>query len=168
MTFGKKSMQQRVSLIVACNSSGKNLATTIRDRITPSGFDFDPVPLMNQSHLAFYHTYIDLWSMGDTFDRFLYPKTSLTMVEAHSTQVWTILRAEMRIRNKPRNAEEEILRSLLVCAKDIYKTPTDDFYFFLVRSILPTTATSFDPKNEEKPNKSEMATPRNPSDYFGS
>jgi hypothetical protein len=142
-------MQQHVSLIVACDSSGRTLAKTIRERITSNGFEFDPVPLMNESHLAFYHSYVDLWSMRDTFDRFIYPKNALTLVEAYSTQVWTIPRAKMRIRNKARNTEEEILRSLLCYAKDIYKTSEADFYFFLIRSILPTTATSFDPKNEE-------------------
>jgi hypothetical protein len=137
-------MQQRVSIIVACNSSGRNLVETAESRITSAGFDFDPLSFTDKSHLAFYVSYIDVWSMGDTFHRFLYPKKEIKFISKDSTQIWIIDRSRLHIRNKPRNEEEQFLHSLLLQAKNFYKMKNVNFYFFLVRSVF-TSSTGFNP-----------------------
>jgi hypothetical protein len=137
-------MQQKVSIIVACNSSGRSLVKTAKSRITATGFDFDPLLLTDKSHLAFYLNYIDVWSTEDTFQRFLYPKNKLKFISKNSTQIWIIDRSELQIRNKPRNKEEEFLHSVLLQAKSFYKMKDVDFYFLLVRSIF-TSSTGFNP-----------------------
>jgi len=129
-------MQQTVTLIVVCNAPGRELFRTAKRRLFPTGFTFDPVPLLKGSQLAFYLTYIDVWSMGDSFEKFLYPKSEVKYHENGRTMLWAVRREKLRLRSKPRSVEQATLFSLLQHAKNTYRRATDESYLFMVRSVF--------------------------------
>ena len=129
-------MQQTVTLIVACNAPGRELFRTAKRRLSPTGFTFDPVPLLKGSQLAFYLTYLDVWSMCQSFEKFLYPRSEVKYYEKGSTMLWAIRREKLRLRNKPMNEEEAIFLSMLQHARQTYRRATDESYLFIVRSVF--------------------------------
>jgi len=140
-------MQQTVTLIVVCGSSGRKLFASAQKLLTASGFRFDPEPLRQKSHLAFYMTYLDVWSMGNTFERFLYPKKEVRKYESGVSSLWAIRREKLSLRNTARNEEERRLKECLSQARSAYRQATDESYLFMYRSVI-CCSDGFNPEPE--------------------
>jgi len=138
-------MQQRISIFVVCDSSGREIFATMEDRISSEGFSFDEEELLKKSHLAFSATYLDLWSIRDSFERFLFPRKKVRHFTKGMTLVWAIRREDLVVRNSPRNEEEIVFRTFLMAAKNMYKAATTESYLFVVRTVW-TASDGFNPE----------------------
>lgn len=137
-------MQQFVTLLVVCEDSGRHVFETLEQRIRTEGFHVDLDPLLTKSHLAFHLRYLDVWSMGDSFERFLYPKKELVHHAVGATELWALRREKLAVRGTPENEEEKRLKEYLLQARQVCRRATDESYFIMVRTIFDVS-TGFNP-----------------------
>ena len=89
----------------------------------------------------FYNEHLDLWSMGDSFDRFLRPRKHVRFFEHESCQLHAIARDRLRLRAVARDDEERLLRDVLDHAKRMYQGGSG-CYLFLLRRVRGTSSGS--------------------------
>ena len=92
--------------------------------------------LIASDGVLFYSDHLDLWSMGDSFDRCLRPKSQLRYFEAGSSQLYAIPRDLLRLRASPRNEEERLFRAVLQSAKSIYRPDASGAFLFVLRQVF--------------------------------
>lgn len=133
-------MQQFVTILVLCGESGRQLFDEAEPRLTTNGFDWDRQQMIQGCQLAYWCSFLDVWSMGDSFDRFLGPENELRTASAGSHQLVCCRRENIRVEGKARNQEEERLKQILLQARDAYRSSTDESYLFQIRSVFDASS----------------------------
>jgi len=133
-------MQQFVTIFVICGEAGRHLYDEAESRLTTNGFDWDRQQTIQGSQLAYWCSFLDAWSMGDSFDRFLGPENELRVASAGSHQLVCCRRENVRILGKARNQEEERLQQILLPAREAYLSATDESYLFQIRSVFDASS----------------------------
>lgn len=95
--------------------------------------------LIASNGVLFYSEHLDLWSMGDSFNRFLRPKKHLRYFDEGGSQLYGIRRDLLQLRAPARDDEERLLRGLLKSAKSIYKRADSEAYLFVLRQVVGTS-----------------------------
>lgn len=129
-------MQQFITIFVLCCESGRKLFDESDSRLTEGGFNWDRSQMIQSSQLAYWSSFLDVWSTGDSFERFLKPSRELRQVKVGSHQLLCCRRENIRIRGEARNGEEERLKQILKQARKAYKISTDESYLFQLRSVF--------------------------------
>ena len=129
-------MQQFITIFVLCGESGRRIFDESKSRLSDEGFDWDHDQMTQSGQLAYWVRLLDVWSMGDAFDRFLQPKNDLQTVNSGSHQLVCCRRELVRIEGKARNEEESRLKEVLQQAKEAYSETTDESYIFQLRSVF--------------------------------
>jgi hypothetical protein len=141
-------MQQFVTIFVLCGESGRQLFEESDSRLTKVGLDWDRDKSLANGQLAYWINFLDAWSMGDSFDRFLSPANELKRVNAGSHQLVCCRRENVRIKSEPRSEEEARLRQILTQAQEAYQGATSESYLFQVRSVF-TASDGFNPEAQQ-------------------
>ena len=129
-------MFQKVVIAVLCDEAGKELYENCADF-----FDFDKFKIRAdeaflQNQLLFYNEHLDAWSMGDSFDRFLYPKSKLRSLSGGCSTIYAINRRHLKLQHAPRDEEERFLKSTLASARRFYWRASSDSYLFMLRKVF--------------------------------
>ena len=127
-------MQQLVTIFVLCGTGGRQLFDESEARLTANGFDWDRDRMIQNGQLAYWCTLLDVWSMRDSFDRFLGPGNEVRTFRAGSQQLVCCRRENVRIEGESRNQEEERLKQVLQQARDAYRSASEESYLFQIRS----------------------------------
>jgi hypothetical protein len=141
-------MQQFVTIFVLCGESGRKLFEESDSRLTKVGLDWDRDKSLANGQLAYWINFLDAWSMGDSFDRFLSPENELKRVDAGSHQLVCCRRENVRIKSEPRNEEEARLRQILTQAREAYQGATSESYLFQIRSVF-SASDGFNPEAQQ-------------------
>ncbi len=129
-----------MTIFVICGEAGRQLYDEAESRLTTDGFDWDRQQMIQGSQLAYWSSFLDAWSMGDSFDRFLGPENELRVACAGSHQMVCCRRENVRISGKARNQEEERLQQILLQAREAYLSATDESYLFQIRSVFDASS----------------------------
>jgi hypothetical protein len=129
-------MQQFITIFVLCGESGRLLFEESDSRLSEKGFDWNRDQMIQNGQLAYWARLLDVWSMGDSFDRFLQPEGGLRMINSGSHQLVCCRREKVRIKGKPRNEEEKRFKQVLKQAKEAYQGATNESYIFQLRSVF--------------------------------
>ena len=129
-------MQQFVTIFVLVGESGRVLYDDSEARLSRRGLDWDRGEAIRNGQLAFWINFLDLWSMGDSFDRFLCPSSELKKADAGPHQLICGRRENIKVGNKPRNEEEVRLFAFLSQAIEAYRKATCESYLFQLRSVF--------------------------------
>lgn len=132
-------MQQFVTIFVLCGEPGRQLFEESVSRLSEKGFDWNRDQMIQNGQLAYWARLLDVWSMGDSFDRFLQPEGELRRINAGSHQLVCCRRENVRIEGEARNEEEERLLQVLRQARKAYQSATNESYLFQLRSFLDTS-----------------------------
>lgn len=131
-------MKQRVVITVLPADRAAELLSTVQQRLIDHSLLPRIESLMQTEEVLFFSDHLDLWSMGDTFDRLLRPKAKLHVFRHQSDVLYAIPRRSLVFRHKPRDFEEFLLCDLLRFAKtNNWVTP--DSWLFLLRRVLGTS-----------------------------
>ena len=141
-------MQQTITIFVACGREGEALFDEADSRLTKHGFEWDRDYLIKDGQIAFWSVHLDLWSMGDTFDRFLSSQFGLVRSAVGSHQLYAIRRDGLTISETARNEEEGRLLSVLQHAKNAYIEATAESYLFLIRTVFDASD-GFNPEAQQ-------------------
>ena len=141
-------MQQFITIFVLCGESGRTLFDESDTRLTGDGFDWNRDQMIQSGQLAYWSSFLDAWSMGDSFDRFLKPSRELRQVMAESHQLLCCRRENIRIRGEARSEEEERLKQDLRQARKAYKKATNESYLFQLRSVFDASC-GFNPEAQQ-------------------
>jgi virulence-associated protein VapD len=141
-------MQQIVTIFVICGESGRQLFDDSQSTLTDAGFDWDRDLMIKNGQLAYWASLLDVWSMGDTFERFIKPAKNVRTVRVESRELVCCRREKIRIAGKPRNEEERRLKEILIQAKEAYEDATSESYLFQIRSVLHTSD-GFNPEAQQ-------------------
>jgi len=142
-------MQQFVTIFVICGSEGKKLFDEANSLLSANGFKWDRESLIQGGHLAFWSSHLDLWSMGDTFDRFLATQEGVVRSAFSSHQLYAMRRDRSAFSMTARNEEEERFLSQLNHAKNAYKQVAIESYLFVIRTVFDGTK-GFNPQRTEQ------------------
>jgi hypothetical protein len=104
------------------------------------GFDWNRQQMIQDGRLAYWCSFLDLWSMGDSFGRFLGPENELRTASAGPHQLVCCRRENVRIAGEARNQEEERLKQILLQARDAYPSSTEESYLFQIRSAFDASS----------------------------
>ena len=141
-------MQQLITIFVLCGESGRKLFEESDSRLSEEGFDWNRDQMIQYGQLAYWSRLLDMWSMGDSFDRFLHPEGGLRMINSGSHQLVCCRREDVRIKGKARNEEEIRLKQVLKQAKEAYQGTTDESYLFQPRSVFDVSE-GFSPEAQQ-------------------
>jgi hypothetical protein len=141
-------MQQLVTIFVLSGDEGRQLFDESESRLTTSGFDWDRDRMIQNGQLAYWCSILDVWSMGDSFDRFLAPESEVRAFCAGSHQLVCCRRESVAIKGVARNEEEERLKQVLQQAKDAYQSASDESYLFQIRSCFDAS-TGYNPQEAQ-------------------
>ena len=147
-------MQQFVTIFVLCGVEGRQIFDESESRLTPRGFDWDRDRMIQSGQLAYWCSLLDVWSMGDSFDRFLGPESEVRAFCEGSHQLVCCRRESVIIKGVGRNEEEERLQQVLQQAKYAYQSASDESYLFQIRSC-------FDASTGFNPQEAQQAAPSN-------
>jgi hypothetical protein len=129
-------VKQRVLISVLRSNAGKSLLNAA-PRLLESGSVGNHIcSLIERGHLVFYSEHLDLWSMGDSFERFLRPKKHLRSFSAHSSILYAIPREYLRLSAPVRDEDEQLLRDLLGHAKRANQRTVPGAYLFVLRTVF--------------------------------
>jgi hypothetical protein len=138
-------MKQRIFITVIPGAPGEHLLDCAQEMLAEGSVVDYIQSLIDSDSVLFYSDHLDLWSMGDSFDRFLRPKSRLRYFVAGSSELYAIRRDILQLRAAPRDDEERMLRALLYSAKSIYKSATLDTLMFVLRQVFKASGdTSLD------------------------
>jgi hypothetical protein len=129
-------MQQFVTIFVVCGESGRQLFDESNLRLSANGFDWDRANTLKTDQLAFYCSFLDIWSMGDSFEKFFKPEGELKVIRSGSHQLVCSRREDIRIEGHAGNEEEKRLKQILEQAKEAYEDATSESYLFQLRSVF--------------------------------
>ena len=141
-------MQQFVTIFVLCGEQGRQLFGESESRLTANGFDWDRDRAIQSGQVAYWCTLLDVWSMGDSFDRFLGPENEVRTFRAGSHQLVCCRREKVSIEGECRNEEEERLKQVLQQARDAYRSASEESYLFQIRSCFDAS-TGFNPQLQQ-------------------
>jgi len=129
-------MKQRIFITVVAGTPAEHLLDHAQ-RMLSEGSVLDYLQsLIASNNVLFYSDHLDLRSMGDSFDRFLRPKSRLRYFEAGSAELYAIRRDLLHLRALPRDDEERIFHALLQSVKSIYKQAAPEAFLFILRQIF--------------------------------
>lgn len=129
-------MKQRILISVLPPQAGKSLLDAAPQYLE-SGIVGDYIrSLIERDQVVFYSEHLDLWSMGDSFERFLRPKKHLRFFSAHSSILYAIPRKCLSLGVTARDADEQLLRDLLRHARNAYRKVVPDAYLFVLRNVF--------------------------------
>ncbi len=128
-------MKQRILISVLPKDESLSLLNAAPQLLESSSVENHIRSLIERNQVVFFSEHLDLWSMGDSFDRFLRPKKHLRSLAAESSQLYAIPRENLRFHPPARNDEEQLLRDLLGHAKRAYRRTAPGAYLFVLRTV---------------------------------
>jgi hypothetical protein len=129
-------MKQRIFITVIPGASAEHLLDRAAKMLAEGSVIDYFHSLIASDGVLFYSDHLDLWSMGDSFDRFLRPKSQLRYFDARSSQLYAIRRRLLQLRASPRNDEERLFRAILQSAKSIYRRAAPEPFLFVLRQVF--------------------------------
>jgi hypothetical protein len=135
-SLATSSVKQRILISVLPIDASKSLLDAARQRLESGSLGEHIRSLIERNQVIFYCEHLDLWSMGDTFERFLRPKKHLLSFSAHSSILYAIPRERLRLSAPARDAEEQLLRDLLGRAKRAYQRTVPGSFLFVLRTVF--------------------------------
>jgi hypothetical protein len=144
----QNNMQQFVTIFVLCGAAGRELFDESESRLSANGFEWERDRMIQNGQLAYWCTFLDVWSMGDSFDRFLGPENEVRKFRAGSQQLACCRRENVRIEGESRTQEEERLKQVLQQARDAYRSASEESYLFQIRSCFDAS-TGFNPQEQQ-------------------
>jgi hypothetical protein len=128
-------VKQRILIIVLEKDPGEDLIRSAAELLQNGSIDEYLQSFITTDQAIFFSEHLDVWSMGDSFDRFLRPKKHVRTISAGSRELYAIPRERLRLGLSARNEEEDLLRDLLGHAKRLYRRVAPDAHLFLLRSV---------------------------------
>jgi hypothetical protein len=124
-------VKQRVSIAVVPSEAAHYLLKRAKKMLSEDSVTdyFDSLIVANA--ILFHSNHLDLWSMGDSFDRFLRPKSQVHFIDGGMSQLYAIPRDRIALRAAARNDDERLLQVLLQSAKSSYRDIPGAFIFLL-------------------------------------
>ena len=92
--------------------------------------------LIDSGGIRFYSDHLDLWSMGDSFERFIRPKSRVRFFAHGSFQLYAIRCDLLRTPPASRDDEEYLLRTLLRGARAFSKHSDSAPFLFVLRQVF--------------------------------
>lgn len=129
-------MKQRIFISVIPGAPALHLLDCAQTMLAEGSVTDYLQSLIASDGLLFYSEHLDLWSMGDSFNRFLRPKSRLLYFDGGGSQLYAIRRDLLQLRAAPRDDEERLLRGLLQSAKSISRRAEAEAYLFVLRQIF--------------------------------
>lgn len=124
-------MNQRTCIVVLPNVESQLVLETAHELLAGGGFPKHVRELITRDRVIFFSEHLDLWSMWDTFDRFLRPRNQVQLFNGGSSMLYAISLERLTIRQTARDLEESLFRSLLIAAKTYDRRDRDGFLFVL-------------------------------------
>ena len=145
-------MKQRIVITVVSVAAAEHLLDNADKMLAVGSVHGYFDSLTASDNVLFYSDHLDLWSMGDSFDRFLRPKSRLRYFDYGSSQLYAIRRDLLRFRVSPRNDEERLFRTLLQSAKSIYRQAGSEPVLFVLRQVFDVSR-DVPSNSQSRPNK---------------
>ena len=114
-------MTQRIFITVIPSAAGECLLANAQKLLAEGLVVAYVHSLIDSQGVHFYSDHLDLWSMGDSFDRFLRPRSRVQYFDGGSSQLYAIRCDLLRTPAAPRDEEERLLRTLICGAKAFYR-----------------------------------------------
>lgn len=133
-------VRQRILIAVLPKTASKALLDSAQRLLEVGSIVRFIDSLVERDAAIFYSQHLDLWSMGDSFERLLRPKSKLRRFDHGSFQLYAIPRESLRFRLPARDKEEELFRDVLRHAKSIYRRVSPDAYLFVLRRVFGGSA----------------------------
>ena len=147
-------MKQRIFIAVVPGAAAQHLLGCA-PRMLAEGTVVDYFEqLISSDRLLFYSNHLDFWSMGDSFNRFLRPRSKLETFTGASSQLFAIRRALLQLRAAARDDEERLFRELLRSAKSIYRQPPSESFLFVLRQVFGCSGDIFLEPNRARDDQS--------------
>jgi hypothetical protein len=135
-------MKQHIVIAVVSDAPAKHLFDRAHEMLAGGLVDAYFKSLTCSDDILFYSQHLDLWSMGDSFERLLRPKSRLQYFDGGSSQLYAIRRDVLQLRASPRDEEERLLRTLLLSAKSFQRRTAREAFLFVLRSVFDASGTS--------------------------
>jgi hypothetical protein len=127
---------QRVMIAALSRDTGEQLLRNAERMLSDASFGAHIESLIDANRVLFYSEHLDVWSMGDSFERFLRPTSKVTLFAHGSEQLYALPRRLLTLRPRPRGCEERLLRDLLRLAKSQYAGVAPDAWIFVWRRAV--------------------------------
>ena len=139
-------MEQFVTVFVLCGRAGRELFEQVQSKLTCDGLQWDRDAMISVGQVAYWNHHLDLWSMGDSFDRFIKSHDTLS-VSSGAHQLICCGRESCEIEGEARTEEEARLKEILTQAIQAYGGAMNELYLFQIRSVF-TASKGFNPVAE--------------------
>lgn len=129
-------MTQRIFITVISGAPAEQLLANAQKMLAEKSVVAYVHSLIDSQGIHFYSDHLDLWSMGDSFDRFLRPRSRVQYFDGRSSQLYAIRCDLLRSPAAPRNEEERLLRTLICGAKAFYRHTEAASFLFVLRQVF--------------------------------
>ena len=129
-------MTQRIFITVIAGPPGEHLLANGQKMLAEGSVITYVHSLIDSQDVHFYSDHLDLWSMGDSFDRFLRPRTRVQYFDGGSSHLYAIRCDLLRTPPEPRDEEERLLRTLICGAKAFYRRAEPAALLFVLRQVF--------------------------------
>jgi len=140
-------MTQRIFITVIPGAPGEHLLANAQKMLTERSVVPYVQSLIDSQGVRFYSDHLDLWSMGDSFDRFLRPKSRVQYFDGGSSQLYAIRCDLLRTPVAPRDEEEQLLRTLICGAKAFRKPSEATAFLFVLRQVFTVFQETLSPNS---------------------
>ena len=140
-------MEQFVTIFVICGRAGRDLFEQAETRLTSEGMNWDRDAMIAAGQLAYWSQQLDLWSMGDSFGKFIRSPEKRAF-SSGSHQLICCRREGSEVQGQAANEEEKRLKEILLQAFRAYHEASTESYLFLVRSVIDTSK-GFNPNAQQ-------------------
>lgn len=129
-------MKQRIVIVVLTGAAAELLLQSRGSYTDGEALHHSLVARLGGEDVIYYSEHLDLWSMGDSLDRFLRPRSACLSEEIGADWLYAIPRRRLRLSAKPRNEEERLLLTFLQAAKSMYPNSDPDACLLVLRRVL--------------------------------
>lgn len=142
-------MEQFVTIFVICGRAGRDLFDQAETWLTSKGMNWDRDAMIAAGQLAYWSQHLDLWSMGDSFDKFIHSPDKRAF-SSGSHRLICCRREGSEVRGKATNEEEQRLKGNLLQALRAYAEASTESYLFQLRSVFDASK-GFNPNAPSSP-----------------